>query len=454
MTDYWTTLHEEVEEKEDAGYNISFTDYWGRALAYQFVNASDGGPSYTWSSIRNDSSFAEGKTPFPLLVADSQIAHQLSFSPTNTTCFEFSPFELGSWDPTNYGFVDLEYLGSNFSDGSLPGDQQCVRGFDNVGFTMGTTSSILSSLVVTGLVGALPSSVQTLLGAVVNETKVDNGLVSLYEPNPFKGWNVTGHALDANEQSLVLVDGGTDLQNLPLQPLIQPARAVDVIVAVDSSADIHTWPNGSSLIATYERSLNASGIANGTAFPSIPDPNTFVNLGLNQRATFFGCNASNSSSPIPLIIYLPNAPYSTYSNISTFTLDINMTQRDAIVANGHQVATMGNGTVNKQFRTCLGCAILSRSFDRTGTTVPQACSACFEAFCWNGTLNTTTPAPYYPVMGSLATVNVTSTSGSSNGSSGGSGGGNSQGTAATNVPGSLGIRASIFMASLIAFYGF
>lgn len=432
VTEYFTTLHEEVEGKENAGFNTTFSDYWGQALAFQLVDAVDGGPSYTWSSIRNNYDFVQGKSPFPLLAADSRMTGQFVLSPTNTTVFEFNPFEMGTWDPTNYGFVDVQFIGSNFSNGTLPASEQCIEGFDNAGFTLGTTSSIFNSLVATALTSAIPASVQTILGSVINETRVDNGLIALYEPNPFKGWNITGQALDANNDALVLVDGGTDLQNIPFQAVIQPARDVDIVIAVDSSADTESmFPNGTAMVATYQRSLNASGIGNHTAFPSVPDQNTFVNLGLNQRPTFFGCNASNFSSPTPLVVYIPNAPYSYYSNISTFQLDINTTERNAIVANGHQVATMGNGTANKQFKSCLGCAILNRSFGRTNTSIPQACATCFEDFCWNGIVNSTTPAPYNPVLGFLgeSTVNTTGS-----GSSGGSGSAGGAPNSASKVP--------------------
>lgn len=44
VTKYYRQLHEDVKDKADAGYNKTITDYWGRALSYQLVNASDGGP--------------------------------------------------------------------------------------------------------------------------------------------------------------------------------------------------------------------------------------------------------------------------------------------------------------------------------------------------------------------------------------------------------------------------
>ena len=50
------------------------------------------------------------------------------------------------------------------------------------------------------------------------------------------------------------------------------------------------------------------------------------------------------------------------------------------------LATMGNGTTNSQWPTCVGCAILHRSFSKTGTTLPEVCEACFREFCWDGSL--------------------------------------------------------------------
>jgi lysophospholipase len=104
------------------------------------------------------------------------------------------------------------------------------------------------------------------------------------------------------------------LQNIPLNPVIQPMRNVDVIFAVDSSADTiapsaPNWPNGTALVATFERA--ETNIMNKTSFPFIPGQDTFVALGLNNRPTFFGCNSSNVTSGDnipPLVVYIPNSP--------------------------------------------------------------------------------------------------------------------------------------------------
>jgi lysophospholipase len=68
-------------------------------LSYQLVNATDGGPAYTWSSIAQQEWFSNGSVPLPLVVADSRAPGQQVVS-TNSTVFTFSPWELGSDDPT------------------------------------------------------------------------------------------------------------------------------------------------------------------------------------------------------------------------------------------------------------------------------------------------------------------------------------------------------------------
>ena len=310
--EYYTDIEHEVSAKKDAGFNTSVTDYWGRALSFQLVNASDGGASYTWSSIQLQDSFANASSPMPILVADGRNPGE-TLIPGNTTVYEFNPFEFGTWDPTNYAFVPLEFLGSNFSAGVLAHGEQCVRGFDNVGYVMGTSSSLFNQFLLNVNQSSIPQLAKNFVNDILGDFNDSNNDIAQYQPNPFYDYN-TETSRVSQEQSLTLVDGGEDLQNIPLHPLIQPFRHVDVIFAVDSSADTDNyWPNGTSLVATYQRSLNGASpdggnLANGTSFPAVPDENTFVNLGLNTRPTFFGCNSSNTSSPTPRIVYLPNPP--------------------------------------------------------------------------------------------------------------------------------------------------
>ena len=405
---YFDHIYDAVSGKSDAGYNTSITDYWGRALSFQLVNDTDGGPAYTWSSIALNEDFANGNTPMPLVVTDGRAPGELLI-PGNTTVYEFNPWELGSFDPTTYGFVPLEYLGSNFSGGMLPTHEQCVRGFDNAGFVMGTSSSLFNQFLLQVNSSDMPDVAKAFVNKVLSAVGEDNNDIADYKPNPFYGYhNETSR--NAQSKTLTLVDGGENLENIPLHPLIQPFRHVDVIFAVDSSADTDNyWPNGTSLVATYERSQDTL-VSNGTAFPAVPDTNSFVNLGLNTHPTFFGCNSSNTTSMTPLVIYLPNFPYIYQSNYSTFTRSYNISQRDDIVLNGYEVVTMGNGSVDNTWPTCVGCAILQRSMERTNTRIPDVCAGCFQRFCWDGKVNSTQPAPYEPNF-TLGPVNVGTKSG-------------------------------------------
>ena len=393
--DYFKTIEDQVSDKKGADFETSVTDYWGRALSFQLINDTDGGPGYTWSSIALADNFAQGDTPFPVLVSDGRAPGELLVS-INTTVYEFNPFEFGTWDPTVFGFVPLEYIGSNFSNGVLASSEQCVRGFDNAGYVMGTSSSLFNQFLVQVNQTSIPSLAKDFVNLVLRDIGQDNNDIADYSPNPFYNYR-NSTSPSAQSGRLTLVDGGEDLQNIPLHPMIQPHRNVDVIFAVDSSADtLNFWPNGTSLVASYERTLNKTGIANNTAFPAVPDTNSFVNLALNNHPTFFGCNSSNTSSITPLIVYIPNSPYVFHSNISTFTASYDRDTRNAVVQNGYEVATMGNGTADSQWPVCVGCAILSRSLERTGTRVPDACKQCFQKYCWNGQTNSTEPPLYEP----------------------------------------------------------
>ncbi|KAL2845253.1 lysophospholipase catalytic domain-containing protein [Aspergillus pseudoustus] len=392
---YWDDIVDAVHSKRDKGFNTSLTDYWGRALSYQFINASEGGPAYTFSSIALMDNFKKAQIPLPILVADGRNPGELLVG-SNSTVYEFNPWEFGSPDPAIYGFAPMEYLGSDFSNGQVGANGSCVRGFDNAGFVMGTSSSLFNQFILRLNSTSIPDTLKSVIASILEAIGEANNDIAAYK-NPFAGYSHTNASISSLSE-LNVVDGGEDGQNIPLHPLTQPNRHVDVIFAIDSSADVNSWPNGKSLVRTYERSLNSSGVGNGTTFPSIPDTNTFINLGLNKRPTFFGCNPRNLTGPAPLVVYIPNAPYSHMSNTSTFDLSYSDEDRDAMILNGYNVATQANSTQDAQWAACVGCAILSRSADRTGTTLPSVCSDCFQSYCWNGTLDDREPGEYEPTL--------------------------------------------------------
>jgi lysophospholipase len=333
----------------------------------------------------------------PIIVTIERTPNQL-FLLANSSIFEINPWEIGTFDSPTAAFAPLRYAGSNFVDGSVPQTEKCVSGFDNMGFVVGTSSSLFNQAYLQINNTDLPQRVKDFVSGKLRQMGEQNTDISDWV-NPFYQYHAEVNT-NANSTILPLVDGGENLQNIPLHPLLQPPRKVDVIFAIDSSADTSfpgpNWPNGTSLVATYKRSLDESG--HQVPFPAIPDQNTFVNLGLNSRPTFFGCDANNLTQPSPLIVYLPNSPYTHDSNISTFQLVTSDAQRNSIIQNGYNVATRGNGTLDSEWPACVGCAMLARSFWKTNTEPPPVCKACFTRYCWNGTIDSTTGSPYEPTQ--------------------------------------------------------
>jgi lysophospholipase len=285
-----------VQGKKDAGFDTTITDYWGRTLSYQLINDTDGGVAYTFSSLASQDFITGGSAPLPLLVADGRTPGKNVIS-LNSTIFTFSPWELGSEDPNLYAFAPLKYVGTNFSNGVPAKSDSCVVGFDNYGYVMGTSSSLFNAILTTAnstassATGLLSNAFKSAISSIVTAIGQTEEDIADW-PNPFRNYRSGSNRISQSDM-LTLVDGGEDGQNIPLHPLIQPYRHVDVIFAVDNSADTNKsyptdqsaayWPAGVSLIATYERSLGS--VANGTAFPAIPDESTFLNLGLANRPT-------------------------------------------------------------------------------------------------------------------------------------------------------------------------
>ncbi|KAI9834676.1 MAG: Lysophospholipase 1 [Phylliscum demangeonii] len=405
VVNYITALIQAVRSKDAAGFRTSITDYWGRALSYQLIDGANGGAGVEWSSIADAPSFRSASTPMPIVIADGRAPGEVDV-PTNTTIFEFTPWEMGSWDATTFGFAPLRYLGSRFDNGVLAPGAPCVRGFDDAGFIMGTSSSIFNAILTRLDNINAPQLLKDAAATILRTMSMSDSDIADYNPNPFFHWDA-GPNLSADSEQLTLVDGGEDGQGLPLHPLIQPARAVDVIFAVDSSSDAHQWPDGTSLIATYQRTRHPIGPP--IPFPDIPDRNTFVNLGLNNRPTFFGCSSAGSATAAatataaaaaipPLVVYLPNAPYSFASNTSTFQLAYATAERDAMIQNGYEMATQAHAALDPLWPTCVACAVLQRSLVRTGTPRPAACQSCFQRYCWDGTRRAQPAAPYLPAF--------------------------------------------------------
>ncbi|KAL2830828.1 lysophospholipase 1 [Aspergillus cavernicola] len=402
--EFWGTITAQVKSKRAAGFVTSDPDFWGRIQGYNFFNPSHGGVDYTWSSIAKTQAFQNGDMPLPLVVMTGNYfdTSEEDSSP-NDPIYETTPWEWGTYDDDIYGFAPLEYLGTRFVDGVVPENETC--GNDLVSYLRDELSLLMANSPNSTELPLLEFIIKEFLSATSSTNSTVNGPAS-YDLNPFYQYN-TATSPFAKDTRLTVEDGGENGQNIPLYPLIQRKRNVDVIFAVDSlgTDDVdYDWPTGSTLIATYNRTL--ANLANDTSFPPVPDLNTFLNLGLNAGPSFFGCNASNLSTPAPLVVYLPNHPITYSSNYTLTQGNFTDAQRDAVITNGYNVVTQANGTIDSDWSTCVGCAVLSRSFDRTGTVVPEACNKCFQRYCWNGTVDNQPPAPYTPTPSLSASSSV------------------------------------------------
>lgn len=419
---YYDGLADAVDDKRDAGFNVSLTDIWGRALSQQFIDLTDGGPAMTWDDIRSYDPFTSHEMPFPVIVSDGRAPNTTIVS-TNSTNFEITPYELGSWDPSLEAFTDIRWLGSNVTDGK-PNNGTCVLGYDNSGFTMGTSSTLFNQFILRINSTSISGVLKKLALDILDHLSSDYDDVAIYAPNPFL-LTEQQHSTIEKAEYLTLVDGGEDSQNVPLYPLIQPERNLDVIIAFDNTADTDfSWPNSNSLIKTYERQFGEQ--SRKYFFPSVPDNNTFINKGFNARPVFFGCYASNFTqlreeigSPAnytpPLIVWNSNGYYTFRSNTSTFQMSYESDEMRSIVENTYAVATYGNGTLDAEYGACLGCAIIQRETERRGINQTEQCKQCFDKYCWDGSLNSTHPsAEQMNAQWAVPNVNVIVTSNGTN----------------------------------------
>lgn len=361
----------DVLAKDVAGFQPTLTDPWGRLISYQLLDGDDGGVSTRLSSVINSSSFAQFNAPYPIITALG-VPTGSCMPSLNTIQYEFHPYEFGSWDVGVNAFTPTKYLGSNLSNGVPASAGKCIQNYDNLGYIAGTSSTLFSTLCTTALntlsitSATTTNTAQSILSK--SHPRVDRDLYAAY-PNPFK--NYAPSSLVKNDAELMLVDGGSALQNNPIWPFIQSASPrVQVLIVNDNSADtIDNYPNGTEILTTYQQAQ----IAGLTRMPPIPPVSTFVAQGLNKRATFFGCNDPKQLT----IVYLPNTNYTTNSGIPTSKVRYSVTESDAMVGNGVEIATQGG---DAGWAVCLGCAIVMK----TGQMLPDGCRACFEKYCFNG----------------------------------------------------------------------
>jgi lysophospholipase len=169
----YSSLHRSLlwstDDKGRTGLDTSLTDIWARALSYHFLtglgnpitsdtitttgnfftNDTSHGAGILWSDMASLPTFQKREFPLPLVVADVR-PPGFSKLPPNTTLFlnstqyEFTPWELGSYDPDLSAFVDIRFLGTHLINGKPANSSACVTQFDQTSFVFGTSSSLFN----------------------------------------------------------------------------------------------------------------------------------------------------------------------------------------------------------------------------------------------------------------------------------------------------------------------
>lgn len=415
VSDFYQELHTEVREKRLAGFKTTFTDYWARALARLLYLNNETGNYITLSSIRESESFKEHNMPFPIILSDSCWPGMETNSETSHI-FEFNPYEFGSWDQYLNAFIDMRFLGSPLLDGEpvfkdFQNRSLCVSGYDDLFFITGISSSLFNNVLI--YIWQAVSSAKKKTSAVMQILLYAFGLgmsservsknhpdYAILAPNPFFGLSTSNASLDfVQAPHLFMVDGGEDKQNIPFHPFLQKSRMVDVVIAVDSTADKEGFPNGTSLRATFARyagdSVTFTAFGERSVFPKVPKNNILspMFLGCNIDDYPFRGNALTRESDgfiPPIIIYFPNRDISFRSNMSTFKLSYSELEVSLMLTNGAALVTLE--TYSPEFKQCIACAFIKREFDRMSLAatrrkeslnVPRICAKCFSKYCFS-----------------------------------------------------------------------
>ncbi|POW00053.1 hypothetical protein PSTT_13371 [Puccinia striiformis] len=366
-------------------------------------NAPDYGKSVLFNSIRDVPAFQNYDAPFPIIVATSRGEKGRSDIDLHTPSYEFTPYEFGVWHPSMNGFIPIDYLGTSMLDGKTIPQSPCVKGFDNAAFIMGSSSNVLSEPFARNDQMTTWDNIVAGLYEYFTRHMYDEALVF----NPFNGLGAESGPKrdfpDGKDTLLYLADGGLGGENMPLWPLMQPARNLDVIIAVDAQADgvgntidARGYSNGTSLYMTYQKTLQPD--YKGYKFPKIPDYRSdFTQLGLHQRPSLFGCNETDA----PLVIYFPNYFMVAETDFTTIQASYTQAEVDSVFDNGFAIATQSLGKIKENtalsqgieenihrarkapdWPTCVACSLIDRQLQRDGIPRTSQCEACFRQHCY------------------------------------------------------------------------
>ncbi|KAK5270578.1 hypothetical protein LTR99_005020 [Exophiala xenobiotica] len=414
-----TVIFTDVYAKYKAGFAVSVSDYLGIGFGYEFLPPPQAGINVTLSGVRNLSNFQNHSMPMPIFQAarltdDDVKFYGMKVPYANSSLFEMTPFEFGSWtgsDGSATGFTPMEYMGTKLHDGKVTNSSTCVIGYDRGSNILGLAASAVNAWYIEALSnGTLaqfskkrslqvppPGSVQSLQKRAGFPLATINYLFEAYQqyfnltkvqavspsvPNPFAG--MPG-ANGPEPATLTLADGSEGGQAIPFWPMLQPARNLDFIISWDNDEDStpNGWNNGTNIYNTFIQARR-----HGLPFPEIPPPATFIKRNYTQKPVFFGCNPQYTTTrnlDSPIVLEMTNAPYSAYTNYTWFKTAFTPVEMHEILVNSWDLVTQGNSTLESDWVACIGCAAVDRTLSKLDIARPEQCERCLQKYCWDGT---------------------------------------------------------------------
>ncbi|KAF8650407.1 hypothetical protein AX16_005214 [Volvariella volvacea WC 439] len=400
-----------VMAKALSGIDTSLTDPWSRMISYHFLNQTSRDNFFTndtahgagqlWSEIPLIPTYQQHQVPFPIVVANSRPvgSNITTILPLDSIVYEITPLELASYDPHLSAGMNLTFSGTHLTSGRAENGSSCVRGFDQAGFVMGTSASLFNQLFdfarnkITSFSDSDSEGLLYVLSRQLQAVRTRADEVANW-PNPFAGLR-NDTFQDSDKDWLELLDGSSNQENVPYGPLLVNARAIDVIVTIEGSADdpVNNWPNGTGLLFTALRQSTLLQLSHQQLPPIPSTAEAFIETGVNARPTFFGCDPQQNPPEYPLIIYLPNAPPITgddpVTNTPTFQLSYTLKHTqlflDQVYNNTVSGFTPNANTPDPNWGLCLQCAAIDRARLKSTEVINRSalCSQCFQQYCYN-----------------------------------------------------------------------
>ncbi|KAI9007121.1 lysophospholipase catalytic domain-containing protein [Gaertneriomyces semiglobifer] len=377
----YSDIADQVDDKHDEGFNVTITDFWSRLLSIHLTqDASIPDDRFTalWSSLASAPSFANHSVPFPLITYTQRTFGEARVT-VQANLWESSFFETGSPNAPVRSYLPTQLLGTFMDDGTPqhpPVEDDDGKGSRQIcsSRTIFTTKSWISLFLI--------GETQMPKTAEIHQEGRDTAII----PNPFHNFASVNRSI-SESLTVELVDGGEAGQNMPLFHLIQEARDIDTIIALDASNDNGGFPNATSLVISWKNIPDR--------FPPVPaTPEAIVTQGLNTKIVAFGCaglannGGGNDTYRGPMIVYIPNFNASGIStNTSTFQTSYTLNEVEGFFTNGIAVMRNPNGTsTDVSFAECFGCMLVAPMWrnNPNASDIPQNCKTCLQAHCWDG----------------------------------------------------------------------